>query len=956
MKIEGKDIKIYIGSFAVGKEEKSYQPMPSVDKLREWDRKLLNRYHPKSFPLNTNCTFCAFGPCDLTNNRKGACGMKLDIQIAREYLNLTLMGAAAHTAHGRHLLHLLKEKFGALKELKVAENTEIIAPNTSLITGISPKFLIDLESALGYAEQEITHLVSSLHMGQEGSAFDYYSKAFHAGMVDHLGMEICDIAQIAAFDFPKGDPTPKLIESGYSSINKNKPIVLCVGHNVATSVEIIDYAESNNLDVEMCGICCTALDMGRYTANKKTQSKVIGPLSYQLIYIRSGIPDVIVTDEQCVRVDTVELAQEQKIPVIATSDKACYGFVDYSEKIKNKEISIDVVVSKLAFGEIDGCYISDLEIAGEVAAKTAILVKQRKSAEQKIDIDPFELADNCINCTLCNQACPIKLNPHSVIEKIKLMREREKIKEKEKEFEGYKKIPVELSEKKKTIDKIKELLDEGCYTQVEIANKIGTTKQNVAAFIKKIKKERKEKKLPFYEYKEGKEIFMSFKPILKSQVNACVSCGLCYKKCPNSINIPEIIQAIKKEEEIERNVKIVNALKKCSSCKLCETACPKKIEISKIIDEQKKKYNIVREIKEISDEEMKKIADSCLFCGRCESWCPKKIRIPNIFSKIVSERFEHEKAKLSPGRGAIQDVEIRRVGAPIVIGDIPGVIAAVGCSLYPKGGKELVEIAEEFLKRGYIFVTSGCSAMTLGIESVNLDPEGKGRSLYERYSGEFNGGCLVNVGSCVANSHITGAAIKIASIFAKRNLFGNYEEIADYLYNRVGAVGLVWGTMSAKALAIGNGVMRLGIPVVWGPSGIKYRSQFLSDEKTSWLTYEAYGKGENGMIDVGPAPEHLSVVAKDVKEAKVLLAKLCMRPNDSVGGRTKKLTHYIEIYRNIYNKIPDDVYKFIRTEKEIPQTVKDEVMEILKIHNWKPKYMAAGAFGDPTMLERMVKK
>ncbi|MFN3527771.1 MAG: acetyl-CoA decarbonylase/synthase complex subunit alpha, partial [Candidatus Altarchaeaceae archaeon] len=319
-------------------------------------------------------------------------------------------------------------------------------------------------------------------------------------------------------------------------------------------------------------------------------------------------------------------------------------------------------------------------------------------------------------------------------------------------------------------------------------------------------------------------------------------------------------------------------------------------------------------------------------------------------------RFEKERAKLSPGRGAIQDVEIRTVGAPIVTGEIPGVIAAVGCSLYPRSGKELVEIAEEFISRGYIFVTSGCAAMTLGIESVDFDPEGKGRSMYEIYPGEFNKGCLVNVGSCVANSHITGAAIKIANIFAKRKLLGNYEEIADYMINRVGAVGLVWGTMSTKALAIGNGAMRLGIPVVWGPSGIKYRAQFLSDEKTSWLNYESYGKGENGMIDISSCPEHLSVVAKDVKEAKVLLAKLCFRAADGIKGRTTKLTHYIEIYLKEYGKFPEDVYKFIRSESEIPMTYKDEIMKILKEKNWKEKFMVAGGYGDPTLLKRMVKK
>lgn len=75
---------------------------------------------------------------------------------------------------------------------------------------------------------------------------------------------------------------------------------------------------------------------------------------------------------------------------------------------------------------------------------------------------------------------------------------------------------------------------------------------------------------------------------------------------------------------------------------------------------------------------------------------------------------------------------------------------------------------------------------------------GEGKTLYEKYPGGFEAGGIVNVGSCLSNPHIAGAAIKIASIFAKRKLRANYEEIVDYVLNRVGAVGVAWGAMSQK--------------------------------------------------------------------------------------------------------------------------------------------------------------
>ena len=54
-------------------------------------------------------------------------------------------------------------------------------------------------------------MLSVAHTGQEGYNLDFESKAFHAGMVDQVGMEVADIAQIAAFDFPKADPEAPLV-------------------------------------------------------------------------------------------------------------------------------------------------------------------------------------------------------------------------------------------------------------------------------------------------------------------------------------------------------------------------------------------------------------------------------------------------------------------------------------------------------------------------------------------------------------------------------------------------------------------------------------------------------------------------------------------------------------------------------------------------------------------------
>jgi acetyl-CoA decarbonylase/synthase complex subunit alpha len=272
-------------------------------------------------------------------------------------------------------------------------------------------------------------------------------------------------------------------------------------------------------------------------------------------------------------------------------------------------------------------------------------------------------------------------------------------------------------------------------------------------------------------------------------------------------------------------------------------------------------------------------------------------------------------------------------------------VALVGCANYPRSGKEVAEIAEEFAKRRFIVVTSGCAAM-----SIAMVKDEEGKTLYEKYPGSFEAGGILNVGSCVSNPHIAGAAIKIASIFAKRKLRANYEEIADYIHNRVGAVGVAWGAMSQKAASIASGFWRLGVPVIVGPHGSKYRRMLLGreDKEEDWYVYDAR---TGDRVYGGPAPEHLFTAAETKEETMVLIAKLCMRPNDTTRGRAIKLTHYIDLHKRLYGVMPDDIHLFVRNKADIPITMKDEVLKILEEKGWKETRIP-----DPTLLPRLIRK
>jgi acetyl-CoA decarbonylase/synthase complex subunit alpha len=737
-------------------------PFPSLTTLRDWDMRLLKRYKPFYLPFCDVCCLCTFGKCDLSGDKRGACGLNMAAQQSRIVLLACCIGAATHVAHARHLVEHLVEKYGGNSPIDVGGLTvDIEAPVTRLVCGIKPETLKDLEDGLDYCEEQVTHLLSATHTGQEGSNLDFESKVLHAGMVDQVGMEIADLAQISVLGFPKADPEAPLTDLGFGIADVSKPTILVIGHNVPSSVGIIDYLTDKGLlgKVEVVGICCTAHDLTRYSS----MAKIIGPISWQLRYIRSGLADLIVVDEQCIRADTLVEAQKVKTPVIACSPKNCLGLENRTES------SSDEAVSDLVEGRVPGVLILDPDKVGEVAVKTVLAVAPKR-------------------------------NKFSIIPK---------------------------------------------------------TEEIVAA------------------------------------AQECTECNECRRACPNDQPIPDAMKAAAKGD--------LNPLAE--------------------------------------------ILESCIGCARCDSACPNDFPLHSFMVRAGGKSLMDEKFKMRVGRGAIQDVEIREVGGPIVLGEIPGVVAIVGCANYPHGGKEVAEIAEEFAKRRFIVVSSGCAAMSMAMVK---DEEGK--TLYEKYPGSFEAGGILNVGSCVSNPHIAGAAIKIATIFAKRKLRANYEEIADYVLNRVGAVGLAWGAMSQKAASIASGFWRLGIPVIVGPHGSKYRRMLLGrkDKEEDWYVYDAR---TGDKVNAGPAPEHLFTAAETKEEAMVLIAKLCMRPNDTSKGRAIKLTHYIDLHKRLYGVIPDDIHLYVRNTADIPITMKDEIVKILEDKGWKETQIP-----DPTLLPRLIRK
>ena len=759
-----KGFELTTGKISWG-DETEWEPMgptpkPHIPTLRDWFFKLMDRYPPYYMPICDMCCLCTYGKCNLSKGRTGACGINMETQQARIVEIACCIGASCHSAHGDHLLHWLKEKYGNVP-INFGNNIAVEMPHTRLVVGMKPETLEDLETAMEWVHYTITHLLASGHTGQESSNLDYEAKSFLAGLADSVGMEISDAVQIAAYGFPAGDPDVPVVELGMGTMDvENKATILMIGHNVAPGIELVDHLREKNYEdkVDVGAICCTAHDLTRYYDG----AKVIGSMSRQLHFIRSGLADVIMVDEQCVNLRSFEQAQLVGSPFIATNEKNMGGLQDRTDD------PVEEIIDDLVGGKQPGVLILDPVKAGIVAVETAIKIH------------------------------PIR--------------------------KGRSAVPDE----------------EGC-------------------------------------------IQMAYN---------CNGCGNCQRNCPNDLPIVDGVNLAKEGD-----------------------------------------FSI-----------LEKVFDDCLDCGRCEADCMKNVSPLTLIMHAGRDKIRNEKFNVRVGRGPIQDTEIRNVGAPIVLGEIPGIVAIIGCASYGKDIQELYKLAEEFCVRNYIVVVSGCGAMDIGLVK---DEDGK--TLYDRFPGDFDRGGLVNVGSCVANPHITGAAIKVANIFARRPLRGNFEEIADYILHRVGAVGVAWGAMSQKAASIASMANGLGVPAIVGPHAAEYRRAYIgrSDNEDSWRVFNA----RDGTADhlVGPGPEHLLTTAESIEQAICLVAKMCLRPADNSKGRMIKLSHWIDLERKYKGvDFPNDLEKFIRVDADIPINMKDGIVEFLKEKGWKPKEIV-----DPTLLKRL---
>lgn len=375
---------------------------------------------------------------------------------------------------------------------------------------------------------------------------------------------------------------------------------------------------------------------------------------------------------------------------------------------------------------------------------------------------------------------------------------------------------------------------------------------------------------------------------------------------------------------------ILQSALRCNNCGSCTKHCPLTLPVSEMVSSL---GEAIRRAENTPD--LHALHVRCLACGRCNTACPQKVPVMEILE--ASAPADESRGSMKVGRGPIDDYEIKTTGPSIVLGDIPGVVAFLGCPEYQDSRDSVSWMARKLAERGYIVLAAGCVAMDIGMRDGGI---------YRDFHGRFEAGGVINTGSCVSAANAIGALIKVASIFLHRPLDRNFAEIADYILNRIGAAGIMWGGITPKSFSASAGANRLGIPVVFGPQGYKFRRTLEGSGEENYVLDARSGK----KVSASPAPAHLCVVSKTKEEALVQTVRLCIRPNDTTWGRRTKLRHYIELSETLLGKRPHDLADCIRVLDDLPDEYKDDLAKVLRQSNWEPSFIP-----DPTLLEGLVR-
>ena len=304
-----------------------------------WQQRAKNQSPHCGFgEAGTCCRICSMGPCRITPKApRGICGCDVHGIVARNYLRFTVGGTAAHSDHGREIMHTLHQtREGGNYQVKDPEKLIRIAKEWGVET--EGKDIYDLahemaeigllEYGFPFGEQkfaqrapehtkelwrkaeimpraidrEIATAMHMTHMGNSSLAEALIRQSLRAGLSDGwggsmMGTEFSDVM----FGTPKVLDT----EANIGVMDKDMVNIIVHGHDPSLSEMIVHYAQDPEMialaksvgakGINIAGVCCTANEVAM-----RHGIPMAGNFLSQENVVLTGACEAIVVDVQCI--------------------------------------------------------------------------------------------------------------------------------------------------------------------------------------------------------------------------------------------------------------------------------------------------------------------------------------------------------------------------------------------------------------------------------------------------------------------------------------------------------------------------------------------------------------------------------------------------------------------------------------------------------------------------------
>ena len=348
-----------------------------------WDRFEAQEPQCDFGKLGLCCKNCVLGPCRIDPFGEGAdrgvCGATADVIAARNFARHVASGAAAHSDHGRDIVHTLM-----LTAQGEAEGYEL--KNTAKLHAIADEFGLDTEGkddeeiarevaemamadfgrqegTLRLAERapagtrerweeqgtvptgvdaDIVRLMHATHIGVDNEPHHIMRTAIRAALSDGWG------GSMYATDFSDvlfGGPDPIRASSNLGVLEPGSVNVIVHGHEPTLSEMIVaathdpelkKKAEEAGADgIQISGICCTANEI-----LMRHGIPVAGNFLQQELALATGAVDAMIVDVQCIMPAIADFADCMPTKLISTSPKAQFSGIEHIEFEEARGLSI----------------------------------------------------------------------------------------------------------------------------------------------------------------------------------------------------------------------------------------------------------------------------------------------------------------------------------------------------------------------------------------------------------------------------------------------------------------------------------------------------------------------------------------------------------------------------------------------------------------------------------------